>query len=104
MPINGKKTCEVLKSVRKLIVEANGIPYTLPYAVFKQNAQARVLTASVSVSTSRLNYAKKKKAGNVLKIIGVAAGGTAMVACQEAKVQENVEDTFLVVNCLFLEI
>lgn len=39
----------------------------------------------------------------MLKIIGVAAGGTAMVACQEAKAQENVEDTFLVVNCLFLE-
>jgi hypothetical protein len=33
----------------------------------------------------------------------VAAGATAMVACQEAKAQENVEDTFLVVNCLFLE-
>jgi OOP family OmpA-OmpF porin len=47
----------------------------------------------VSVRTSRLNCAKKKKAaGNVLKIIGVAAGGTAMVACQEAKAQENVED------------
>lgn len=103
MLINGKKTCEVLKSVRKLIAEANGIPYTQPNAVFKQNAQARVLTASVSFSTSRLNCAKKKKAGNVLKIIGVAAGGTVIVACQEAKAQENVEDTFLVVNCLFLE-
>lgn len=57
----------------------------------------------MSVRTSRLNCAKKKKAGNVLKIIGVAAGATAMVACQEAKAQENVEDTFLVVNCLFLE-
>ena len=39
----------------------------------------------------------------MLKIIGVVAGGIAMVACQEAKAQENVEDTFLVVNCLFLE-
>lgn len=39
----------------------------------------------------------------MLKIIGVAAGGTAMVACQEANAQENVEDTFLVLNCLFLE-
>jgi outer membrane protein OmpA-like peptidoglycan-associated protein len=35
---------------------------------------------------------KKQKAGNALKIIGVAAGATAMVACQEAKAQENVED------------
>ena len=46
---------------------------------------------------------KKQKAGNALKIIGVAAGVTAMAACQEAKAQENIEDTFLVVNCLFLE-
>lgn len=28
MLINGKKTSEVLKNVRKLIEEANGIPYT----------------------------------------------------------------------------
>jgi hypothetical protein len=35
MLINGKKTSEVLKNVRKLIAEANGIPFTLPNAVFK---------------------------------------------------------------------
>jgi len=43
MLINGKKTCEVLKSVRKLIAEANGIPYTLPNAVLEEDAQACVL-------------------------------------------------------------
>ena len=88
----GKKTCEVLKSVRKQIAEANGIPYTPAECSFEGECAGTCPNCERERQYIEAQLCKKQKAGNALKIIGVAAGATAMVACQEAKAQENVED------------
>jgi outer membrane protein OmpA-like peptidoglycan-associated protein len=88
----GKKTCEVLKSVRKQIAEANGIQYTPAECSFERECAGTCPNCERERQYIEAQLCKKKKAGNALKIIGVAAGATAMVACQEAKAQENVED------------
>ncbi|MEE1540981.1 MAG: OmpA family protein [Paludibacteraceae bacterium] len=88
----GKKTCEVLKSVRKQIAEANGIPYTPAECSFEGECAGTCPNCERERQYIEAQLSKKQKAGNALKIIGVAAGATAMVACQEAKAQENVED------------
>jgi outer membrane protein OmpA-like peptidoglycan-associated protein len=87
----GKKTCEVLKSVRKQIAEANGIPYTPAECSFEGECAGTCPNCERERQYIEAQLCKKQKAGNVLKIIGVAAGVTAMAACQEAKAQENVE-------------
>ena len=88
----GKKTCEVLKSVRKQIAEANGIPYTPAECSFEGECAGTCPNCESERQYIEAQLCKKQKAGNALKIIGVAAGVTAMAACQEAKAQENVED------------
>ena len=88
----GKKTCEVLKSVRKQIAEANGIPYTPAECSFEGECAGTCPNCERERQYIEAQLSKKQKAGNALKIIGVAAGVTAMAACQEAKAQENVED------------
>jgi outer membrane protein OmpA-like peptidoglycan-associated protein len=88
----GKKTCEVLKSVRKQIAEANGIPYTPAECSFEGECAGTCPNCERERQYIEAQLSKKQKAGNSLKIIGVAAGVTAMAACQEAKAQENVED------------
>ena len=88
----GKKTCEVLKSVRKQIAEANGIPYTPAECSFEGECAGTCPNCERERQYIEAQLSKKQKAGNTLKIIGVAAGVTAMAACQEAKAQENVED------------
>jgi outer membrane protein OmpA-like peptidoglycan-associated protein len=88
----GKKTCEVLKSVRKQIAEANGISYTPAECSFEGECAGTCPNCERERQYIEAQLSKKQKAGNALKIIGVAAGATAMVACQEAKAQENVED------------
>ena len=88
----GKKTCEVLKSVRKQIAEANGIPYTPAECSFEGECAGTCPNCERERQYIEAQLCKKQKAGNALKIIGVAAGVTAMAACQEAKAQENVED------------
>ena len=88
----GKKTCEVLKSVRKQIAEANGIPYTPAECSFEGECAGTCPNCERERQYIEAQLCKKQKAGNALKIIGVAAGVASMVACHEAKAQENVED------------
>ena len=84
----GKHTCEVLKSIRKQIADSNGIAYT----------PSECMGTSPNCERERQylerELSSKLKAGKALKIVGIAAGLSAMVACQEAKGEEPaVENT-----------
>lgn len=78
---NGKKKCDLLKSVRKRIAEENGIPYEPTLCSYtgeckgtcpKCEAELRYLDRELSV---------RKRMGNSVKIVGLATGLAAMTAC-----------------------
>ena len=88
----GKHTCEVLKSIRKQIADSNGIAYTPSECTFSGECTGTCPNCERERQYLERQLSLKAKAGKMLKIIGVAAGLTSMVACQEAKGQTTVDE------------
>jgi len=90
----GKHTCEVLKSIRKQIADLNGIAYTPSECTFSGECTGTCPNCERERQYLERELSSKLKAGKALKIVGIAAGLSAMVACQEAKGEEPaVENT-----------
>ena len=90
----GKHTCEVLKSIRKQIADSNGIAYTPSECTFSGECTGTCPNCERERQYLERELSSKLKAGKALKIVGIAAGLSAMVACQEAKGEElAVENT-----------
>ena len=85
----GKHTCEVLKSIRKQIADSNGIAYTPSECTFSGECTGTCPNCERERQYLERQLSLKAKAGKMLKIIGVAAGLTSMVACQEVKAQDS---------------
>ncbi|MBP5458262.1 MAG: TonB family protein [Paludibacteraceae bacterium] len=88
----GKHTCEVLKSIRKQIADSNGIAYTPSECTFSGECTGTCPNCERERQYLERELSSKLKAGKALKIVGIAAGLSAMVACQEAKGQTTVEE------------
>jgi len=85
----GKYTCEVLKSIRKQIADSNGIAYTPSECTFSGECTGTCPNCERERQYLERQLSLKANAGKMLKIIGVAAGLTSMVACQEVKAQDS---------------
>ena len=85
----GKHTCEVLKSIRKQIADSNGIAYTPSECTFSGECTGTCPNCERERQYLERQLSLKANAGKMLKIIGVAAGLTSMVACQEVKAQDS---------------
>lgn len=84
----GKVTCETLKSIRKQVADANGIPYTPAECSYEGDCIGTCPNCERELQYIENQLSQKNKLGKALKIIGVATSMTTMVACQEAKFQE----------------
>ena len=89
----GKHTCEVLKSIRKQIADSNGIAYTPSECTFSGECTGTCPNCERERQYLERELSSKLKAGKALKIVGIAAGLSAMVACQEAQGQNAEEDS-----------
>ena len=85
----GKHTCEVLKSIRKQIADSNGIAYTPSECTFSGECTGTCPNCERERQYLERQLSLKANAGKMLKIIGVAAGLTSMVASQEVKAQDS---------------
>ena len=85
----GKHTCEVLKSIRKQIADSNGIAYTPSECTFSGECTGTCPNCERERQYLERQLSLKVNTGKMLKIIGVAAGLTSMVACQEVKAQDS---------------
>ncbi|MBP5458263.1 MAG: TonB family protein [Paludibacteraceae bacterium] len=85
----GKHTCEVLKSIRKQIADSNGIAYTPSECTFSGECMGTCPNCERERQYLERQLSLKVNTGKMLKIIGVAAGLTSMVACQEVKAQDS---------------
>jgi len=92
----GKKTCEFLRKVRQQIADANGIAYTPAVCTHKGDCAGTCPTCERERQYIEKQLANKAKKGKVLKIVGIAAGLSSMVACQEAKGQESLAEDSLI--------
>ncbi len=92
----GKKTCEFLRKVRQQVADANGIVYTPAVCTHKGDCAGTCPTCERERQYIEMQLASKVKKGKALKIVGIAAGLSTMVACQEAKGQESLTEDSLI--------
>ena len=92
----GKKTCEFLRTVRQQVADANGIAYTPAVCTHKGECAGTCPTCERERQYIEMQLASKAKKGKALKIVGIAAGLSTMVACQEAKGQESLAEDSLI--------
>lgn len=86
----GKVTCETLKSIRKQIADANGIPYTPAECSYEGDCIGTCPNCERERQYIESQLSKKHQSGKSLKIIGVAASVTALLTCQETRAEEIV--------------
>ena len=92
----GKKTCEFLRKVRQQVADANGIDYTPTVCTHKGDCAGTCPVCERERQYIEMQLASKAKKGKALKIVGIAAGLSTMVACQEAKGQESLTEDSLI--------
>ncbi|MBR2261997.1 MAG: TonB family protein [Paludibacteraceae bacterium] len=92
----GKKTCEFLRTVRQQVADANGIAYTPAVCTHKGECAGTCPVCERERQYIEMQLASKAKKGKALKIVGIAAGLSTMVACQEAKGQESLAEDSLI--------
>ena len=89
----GKKTCEVLRAVRKRVADLNGIQYVPVECTHEGDCIGTCPACERERQYVEEQLSLKVKAGQALKVLGVAAGFATMVSCQEAKGQESVRES-----------
>lgn len=89
----GKYICEALKAIRKQIAEANGIQYEPSECAFSGECRGTCPACERERQYIEAQLSLKQKAGKALQIVGVAAGMASMLACQEARAQDDVTST-----------
>ena len=85
----GKKKCEALKAIRKQIADLNNIQYVPCECTHTGECMGTCPTCERERQYIEEQLSIKKKKGNVLKVMGVAAGLSAITAFQEAAAQEQ---------------
>ena len=85
----GKKRCEALKAIRKQIADLNNIQYVPCECTHTGECMGTCPTCERERQYIEEQLSIKKKKGNVLKVMGVAAGLSAITAFQEAVAQEQ---------------
>ena len=85
----GKKKCEALKAIRKQIADLNNIQYVPCECTYTGECMGTCPTCERERQYIEEQLSIKKKKGNILKVMGVAAGLSAITAFQEAVAQEQ---------------
>ncbi|MBO4529135.1 MAG: OmpA family protein [Paludibacteraceae bacterium] len=85
----GKKKCEALKAIRKQIADLNNIQYVPCECTHTGECMGTCPTCERERQYIEEQLSIKKRKGNVLKVMGVAAGLSAFTAFQEAVAQEQ---------------
>ena len=86
---NGRKACETLKAVRKQIADLNDIHYIPSNCTHSGDCLGTCPICEQEREYIEEQLMIKRKAGKALKIMGVAAGLSAITSFQEAIAQES---------------
>ena len=86
---NGKRKCEALKAIRKQIADLNNIQYVPCECTHSGECMGTCPTCERERQYIEEQLTIKKKKGNILKVMGVTAGLSALTSFQEAVAQEE---------------
>lgn len=84
MMSNGKKICNLLKSIRKEIAQVNHIEYEMEDCPFQGDCKGTCPKCEAEVRYIETQLSLRQKAGKVIKIAGVATSFLALSACQSS--------------------
>ena len=88
----GKKTCEVLRAVRKRVADLNGIQYVPIECTHEGDCIGTCPACERERQYVEEQLSLRAMAGHTLKVVGVAAGLTSMLSGQEAQAQEMIQE------------
>ncbi len=88
----GKKTCEVLRAVRKRVADLNGIQYVPVECTHEGDCIGTCPACERERQYVEEQLSLRAMAGHTLKVVGVAAGLTSMLSGQEVQAQEMMQE------------
>lgn len=88
----GKKTCEVLRAVRKRVADLNGIQYVPIECTHEGDCIGTCPACERERQYVEEQLSLRAMAGHTLKVVGVAAGLTSMLSGQEVQAQEMMQE------------
>ncbi len=88
----GKKTCEVLRAVRKRVADLNGIQYAPVECTHEGDCIGTCPACERERQYVEEQLSLRAMAGHTLKVVGVAAGLTSMLSGQEVQAQEMMQE------------
>ncbi len=88
----GKKTCEVLRAVRKRVADLNGIQYVPIECTHEGDCIGTCPACERERQYVEEQLSLRAMAGHTLKVVGVAAGLTSMLSGQEVQAQEMMHE------------
>lgn len=100
----GKSICNVLKTIRKQIAEANEIKYEPRECHHKGECRGTCPACEAEVRYIERQLDIRKQLGKAVTIVGISAGLSALTSCgNEAKEVEEVEKNALTVGKVMVE-
>ena len=88
----GKKTCEVLRAVRKRVADLNGIQYAPVECTHEGDCIGTCPACERERQYVEEQLSLRAMAGHTLKVVGVAAGLASMLSGQEVQAQEMMQE------------
>ena len=88
----GKKTCEVLRAVRKRVADLNGIQYVPVECTHEGDCIGTCPACERERQYVEEQLSLRAMAGHTLKVVGVAAGLASMLPGQEVQAQEMMQE------------
>ncbi|MBR4713923.1 MAG: OmpA family protein [Paludibacteraceae bacterium] len=88
----GKKTCEVLRAVRKRVADLNGIQYAPVECTHEGDCIGTCPACERERQYVEEQLSLRAMAGHTLKVVGVAAGLASMLPGQEVQAQEMMQE------------
>ena len=89
--MNSKECCKTLKTVRKKIADANGIPYEPLECTHKGDCKGTCPACEAEVRYIEKELNVRRLAGQSIKIVGLASSLIAMASCSSSGSSEGVE-------------
>ena len=85
---HGRSICNVLKSVRKAIADANGIRYEPAECGFEGECRGTCLACEAELRYIERELSLRRMAGRAVTVAGIALGAAALTACGRDTAQQ----------------
>ena len=97
--VRGKKTCKILKDIRRQIAEANDIEYITSECQYKGDCTGTCPKCESEVRYLEHQLERRRMAGKAITLLGLSAGIIAMNACANSPGQSAKNTSEIKLEC-----